>query len=228
LERPILFGERKQLLHNEFVDAALFTYGDETFFTLVNMSAEPQKVTLDGISGTWYHFRHNRTFSENTFSLKPFEVVIGTRMAKDRALPTYQQTAALIERLEVERLENKSLLFGREADVKVTGSSTWKMYKLFDGVRDNLATEMRGKDLFVELDLTKVRPKFNKIVISGWHLEDAQLKIRVGGELVSLEPISVENEEFSVTFLLGEAVSPDALRVEFPQERIELYELEVF
>ena len=228
LEKPILFGNRKPILHNEFVDAALYEYGDDTFFALVNMSAMPQIVTLDGVSGAWYHFRHNRTFTNNTFTLKPFEVLIGTRAMKDKNLPTYQQTAALIGRLEAERENNKSLLFGREADLEVTASTAWKMYKLFDGVKDNLACEMRGKDLFVEVDLTKVKPKFSKVVLSGWHLEGAQIKARSAGEWIELEPANIENEEFSVTFTLNEAICPDAIRFEFPQERIELYELEVF
>ena len=227
-ETPILFGERKMLLHNENVDAAMFEYGDDTFFVLVNMSGEVQNVTLDGISGLWYHFRHNRTFTDNTFTLKPFEVLIGTRTMKDRNLPTYQQTAALIDRLEGERLSNKSLLFGREAEINVTASTVWKMYKLFDGVKDNLACEMRGKDLYMEADLTKVKPTFTKIVLSGWHLEGCIVKVRIGDRWTQLVPAQVQNEEFSVTFTLKEAVAPDAIRFEFPQERVELYELELF
>ena len=225
LEAPILFGERKVLLRNENVDAALYEYGNDTFFALVNQTGETQTVTLDGISGTWYHFRHNRTFADNTFTLKPFEVVIGTRAQKDRYLPTYQQTVALIERLEAERCASRSLLFGREADI-VTNPP--KMYKLFDGVKDNLAKEMRGKDLFVEIDLTKVKPTFSTIVLNGWHLEGTTVKVRTGDEWTELEPAQVQSEEFGMTYILKEAISPDALRFDIPQERIELYELEVF
>jgi len=156
-------------------------------------------------------------------------VLIGTRLIKDKNLPTYQQTEALINRLEAERMNNKSLLFERELDVPVTTSQdNWTKYKLFDGVRDNLACELRNSNSFVELDLTKVKPRFDKIVVSGWHLEGAVLKARVGEELTTLEPETTENEEFSATFTLKEAVCPDALRFEFPQERVELYEIELY
>ena len=225
LEAPILFGKRKVLLRNENVDAALFEYGDDTFFVLVNMTANPQNVTLDGINGTWHRFRHNCTFSGNTFELKPFEVVIGTRAWKDRNLPTYQQTVALMERLEAARCASKSLLFGREADITTKPA---KMYKLFDGVQDNLAKEMRGKDLFMEADLTKVKPTFSTVALYGWHLEGATLKVRVGDQWETIEPADLESKEFSQIFTLKQAVSPDAIRFEFPQERIELYELEVY
>jgi len=229
LEDPILFGNFKPLLCNDDIDAYLYEYGEDTVFVAANMSNQPQKITLDGISGTWYHFRHNRTFADNTFELKPFEVLIGTRKQKDRNLPTYQQTKALIDRLEAERASNKNLLFERERDVKITASQdSWSKYKLFDGVRDNLGYELIGKDLFLELDLTKVKPTFSKIVVSGWHLEEAQVKVRKGDEWITLEPAEVQNEEFCATFLLKEAVCPDALRFEFPQERVELYEIEIY
>jgi len=54
------------------------------------------------------------------------------------------------------------------------------------------------------------------------------LKARVGEELTTLEPETTENEEFSAIFTLNESISPDALRIEFPAERVELYEIEVF
>ncbi len=229
LENQILFADFKTLQCDENIDAVLYEYGDDTIFVAANMSDKPQTVTLDGISGTWHNFRHNCTFTGNTFTLKPFEVLIGTRQMKDRNLPTYQQTAALIDRLEAERLNNKSLLFGKEAEVDIiTQEGNWTKHKLFDGVHDNLACELRGKDLFAELDLTKVKPTFSKIVVSGWHLEDAVIKVRVGGELITLEPAEVYNEEFSATYILKETVSPNALRLEFPQEFVELYELEIF
>ena len=229
LEDPILYGNFKPLLCNDNIDAYLYEYGEDTVFVAANMSNQPQTVTLDGISGTWYHFRHNAILTGNTFRLKPFEVLIGTRLIRDKNLPTYQETEALINCLEAERMNNKSLLFERELDVPVTTSQdNWTKYKLFDGVRDNLACELRNSNSFVELDLTKVKPRFDKIVVSGWHLEDAVLKARMGEELTTLEPETTENEEFSATFTLREPICPDALRFEFPQERVELYEIEIF
>ena len=229
LENQILFADFKTLQCDENIDAVLYEYGDDSIFVAANMSDKPQTVTLDGISGTWYHFRHNRTFTGNTFELKPYEVLIGTRQMKDRKLPTYQQTAALIDRLEAERLSNKSLLFDRLEDIEIsTQPGQWTRHKLFDGVKDNLACELRGKNLFIELGLKKVAPTFDKIVVSGWHLEDMQIKVCNGDEWTVLTPAKVENQEFSATITLQEAVSADALRFEFPQEFVELYEIELF
>lgn len=228
MEETILFGDRKILLCDDNIDAALFDYGDKSMFVVVNMTNEPQSVTVDGISGTWHHFRNGGMLTSNTFELKPLEVVVGTRVAMDENLPTYAETAALIDRLEAERLNNKSLLFERTADINITATTGGSKHKLFDGVSDNLAYTFRDKDSFIELDLTKVKPTFSKVVLSGWHLEDVQLKLRVGDEQVTPELAEMQSEEFSVTFQLKEAVSPDALRFEFPKERVEVYEIEIF
>ena len=228
MEQTILFGDRKILLCNDKIDAALFDYGDKSMFVVINMTNEPQSVTVDGISGTWHHFRNGGVITGNTFELKPLEVVVGTRIVMDEGMPTYAETAALIDRLETARVSSKSLLFDRTADINITATNGGRKHKLFDGVQDNLAYEFKDKDAFMELDLTKVAPTFSKVVLSGWHLEDVQLKLRVNGELVTPECADIRSEEFCVTFNLKEPVSPEAMRFEFPQERIEVYEIEVF
>jgi len=228
LENTILFGDRKVLLNDGNVDAALFDYSDKSMFVVVNMTNEPQTVTVDGIDGAWHNFRNGGMITSNTFELKPLEVVIGTKTVMDEGLPTYAETAALIDRLEAERLNSKSLLFERTADIPVTATNGGKNYRLFDGVKDNLAYEFKDKDSFLELDLSQVKPTFKTVALGGWHLEGAVLKARVGEELTTLEPETTENEEFSATFTLRESICPDALRIEFPAEQVELYEIEVF
>lgn len=229
LEEQILMADIKPLLCTDDIDAYIYEYGDDTIFVAVNMSDKPQSFTLEGLNGQWHHFRHNEMLTGNTFELKPYGVLIGTRQVKDAGMPTYAETAQLIDRLEAERMNNKSLLFERERDVKVISpQGQWSSYKLFDGVRDNLAQILKGKDLFVELDLTKVKPTFSKIDLYGWCLEGTVVKVRMGEELITLESAKVENEEFSAKFLLKEPVTPDALRFEFPKERIELYEVELY
>ncbi len=230
LEEIILFGDRKILMSDENIDATIFEYGDKTIFVVVNMSDKPQTVTVDGISGTWHHFRNGGMITDNTFSLKPHQVVIGTRMAMDKGLPTYAETAELIDRLEAVRCSSKSLLFGRTADIKITASkgAGGAKHKLFDGVKDNLGFELREKDSFIELDLTEVKPTFSKIFVGGWHLEDMQVKLLVNGGWMNVTSSQTESEEFSATFQLKEAVTADALRIEFPKERVELYEIEIY
>ena len=226
LDKLVLLGKRTELVKNQEVHGVLYDRGEEQMFVLVNMTNDPKTVTLDDISGTWYHFRHNETITSNTFKLKPLEVIIGTNQVKDAGLPTYQETDALINKLEYERTHTGSLLFERQRDVMVNGSVC---RKLFDGVRDNLAwTRVGDKEKVVELDLTKVAPTFTKITVSGWGLEGMDLKVRNGEELTIPEFAEVKTEEFSVTYLLKEAISPDGLRFEFNAHRVELYEIEVF
>jgi len=110
-----------------------------------------------------------------------------------------------------------------------SGTRSFCKYKLFDGMKDNLAGYLQEKpEKFVELDLTKVKPTFNKVVIGGHHVADMAIKVRIGEELIAPEIAEVKTEEFATTFILKEKVSPDALRMEFNQQGVELYEIEVF
>jgi hypothetical protein len=229
LEEIVLLGERKFLLQNAETEAVLYELGKEKMFVAVNLTNEPQQITLDGIYGTWQEFRHDRTISGNTFTLKPLEVLIGTTNVKDANLPTYQQVATLIDELEYKRTHTSSLLFDRKADIAITSSGTsGYIRKLFDGVPDNLAwTQTGDMEKFIELDLTKVKPTFTKVVVNGYRIDDAKLVLKNGEETIAVEA-EVQTEEFATTFLLKEPVSPDALRLEFTQRKVELYEIAVF
>ena len=230
LDKIVLHGKRTTLVKTPEVEAVLYEYGEEKMFVLVNMTGKTQQVTLDGISGTWNEFRHNRTFSGNTFELKPLETLIGTSEVKDAGLPTYQETVALIDKMEYERTHRGSLLFERKKDIGITASSsTGWCRKLFDGVTDNYAwSQIDDSEKFVELDLTKVKPTVQKIVVHGWHLEEMVLKLGNGGELAVPALKEVKTEEFSKTFVLAEAVCIDTLRLETNARRVELYEIEAF
>lgn len=229
LEELVLMAKRTFLLKTPEVEVVMYELGKEKMFVAVNLTGEPQKITVDGIDGTWHVFRHSRTITGNTFVLQPVEVLIGTTEIKDLGLPTYQEVAALIDELEYKRTHGGSLLFDRRGEIAITssGSTGWSG-KLFDGVADNLGwTQTGDTGKFIELDLTKVKPTFTKVVVNGWHIEDAKLILKKGGE--EAEPAAqVQTEEFAKTFLLKEAVSPDALRLEFTQKRVELYEIAVF
>ena len=148
---------------------------------------------------------------------------------KDADLPTYQETDELINKLEYERTHTGSLLFEKYGQVTFTGSATVGARKLLDGVRDVVGwTQVGDKEKFVEMNLTKLKPEFSKIVISGYGLENMKLTIRNGEELSEPEALEVKTEEFSVTYLLKAPISPDALRMDFNSRRVELYEIEVF
>jgi hypothetical protein len=197
---------------------------------LVNFTQEPQTITRNELTGTWHHFRHNETITGPTYEMKPVEVIIGTSKVMDAGMPTYQETAQLIDKLEYERTHSGNLLFERQKDVILTTSGTKDWYsKIFDGIRDNYAwSQVSDGDKFYEVDISKIKPAFNKVVISGYHIDDMELKVRNGDELTVPAIAEVQTEEFSTTFILKETITPDALRLEFHQRKVELYEIEVF
>ncbi|MBE7001136.1 MAG: hypothetical protein E7421_00315 [Ruminococcaceae bacterium] len=233
LEKFILLGKQTVLLKNREAEAVLYDLGDEKMFALANFNQTPQTVTLEGISGTWHDFRHNRTITGNTFEMQPFEVVVGTTKVKDEGLPTYEEVAALIDEQEYARTHGGSLLFARQNDIEVLeakGVSATK-YKLFNGMREDLAMQVSHKgDRFYTLDVSKVQATMEKVVITGWNLASkVALKLFVGGQEVADSVAEVKTEELSVTFLLKRPVCPDALRLEFTgDEEMEVYEIDAF
>jgi len=229
VDKLVLLGKRTVLFRDSEINSVLYETDDEKMFVLVNMTNAPKSVTLDNLSGKWLEFRGERTFEGNSFELKPFEVIIGTSTKKDAGLPTYAETEALVDKLEYERTHRGSVLFDRWRDVTVTASSSTSKYKLFDGVIDNLGwDQVSGDDKFYEVEFTGFRPEFSKYVVYGWNLEGTELKVRNGGELSVPEIAEKIEEEFCTTFIFKEKIKPEAVRLEFKQDRIELYEIEAY
>ena len=199
----------------------------------MNFTQEEQTVTLNELDGTWHNFRHGETVTGPTFTLKPVEVLIGTEKVRDAGMPTYQETVELIEKLEQERVSGGSLLFERGKEIGYASSSgIGYTTKFFDGVRDNWAWDQaKGDDKFYEIDISKIQPTFNKVVISGYRLDEMEIKVKIGDEYIVPETVEVQSEEFSKTFILKDSVTADALRMEFHKPDgvlVELYEIEVF
>lgn len=230
LEDLVLFGKRTHLIKTPDVEAVLYETEKEKMFVLVNMTQDPQTATLEGLTGTWHNFRHSGTVTGNTFELKPHQVVIGTSEIKDEGLPTYEEVEALVQKLEYERTHTGNLLFERQFDIPVTGTFAVNLRKLVDGVKDNFGVGMSKTEepKFVELNLTKVKPTFSKVVVHGYQIDDMTVQVKNGEELTTPAIVEEQVEEFSKTFILAEPVSPDALRMSFGLRRLELYEIEVF
>lgn len=233
LEKLVLHGKRTTLTRSLETEAVLYDTGDEKMFVLVNLTFEPQQVTLEGLNGQWHHFRRESKITGNSFTLKPLEVIIGTSEVKDAGLPTYEETAKLIDKLEYERTHRENLLFARHFDIDITGTigtTITNRIKLFDGSLDNWAWACNQKgEKFMELNLSKVKPTFKTVVLYGSNIADMDIKISVNGQWIAPAVNEVKTEEFVTTFLLKEAVSPDALRFEFHgYDTVELYEIEVF
>ena len=52
--------------------------------------------------------------------------------------------------------------------------------------------------------------------------------MRIDGELITPPIAEIQDEEFSKTFLLKEDICPDAIRMEFHKDHIDLCEFGVF
>ena len=229
-EDILLFAERTTLYKTTEMECALYELNGEKVFVIVNFTQKPQTITLEQLSGTWHHFRHGETLTGPTFHLKPVGVIVGTSKVRDAGMPSYQETVALVDKLEYERTHSGNLLFDRVKDISVsTSGSMGTVRKLFDGVRVNWAWEqVKGEDKFYEINVSKVQPLFNKVVVSGNNIDNMELKVRVNGELAEAPIAETQTGEFSKTFLLKEAICPEAIRMEFHKDHIELYEFEIF
>ena len=230
LQDLVLFGKRTHLIKTPQVEAVLYETEKEKMFVLVNMEQDPQSATLEGLTGTWYNFRHGGTITGNSFELKPHQVVIGTSQIKDEGLSTYQEVEALVRKLEYERTHTGSLIFERQFDIPVTATFAVGLRKLVDGVKDNLGAGMKATEepKFVELNLTKVKPTFTKVAVHGFQIDDMTVQVKNGEAYTTPAIVEEKVEEFSKTITFAEPVSPDALRLNFGLRRLELYEIEVF
>ena len=230
LEDIVLFGKRTTMYRTTEAEAVRYDHGDEKMLVLVNLTQKPQTVTLDDLTGTWYEFRGSRTFTGKTFTMRPLETIVATNVVKGADLPTYAETAKLIDEIEYKRTHTGSLLFGQTLNIPTTYSNIryYSKAKLFDGTLDNFAALIQEMpDNFFELDLTKVKPTFNKVVLRGLNVEQTEIKFRVGEELVVPAVTETATEEYAKTFVLSQSVTPDGLRFEFQGKTVELYEIEV-
>jgi len=231
LEDIVLLGKRTTLTKSPDAEAVFYELGEEKMFALVNFMQEEQTVTLDGLTGTWHEFRGDRTFTGNTFTMKPMETIVATNVIKGADLPTYAQVKALVDEQEYKRTHTGSLLYERTQDITISSSGVDKFtrFKLLDGTPDNFVGYVLAKpDNFLEINVTKVNPTINKVVLRGLDIEDARLKFRTGEELVEAKVTQTATEEYAKTFILAESITPDAIRFEFDGKKVEIYGLEVF
>ncbi len=232
LEPLLLHGKRTTLLRSVDAESVMYTYGDEKMFVVSNYTQKPLTVTLEGLSGTWYNFRHEGMITGNTFELKPLETLIGTSAPKGTDLPSYAETAALIDKLEYDRTHTGSLLFEREKELTVTTSSSRRYFstrKMFDGQRTNDALELLSEEEnYLDVDISKLDIRVKKVSIYGHNVQDGKLLLRNGESLVEAAVVETKTEQYAITFVLAETVSPEALRVQFKKGPVEIYEVEAF
>ena len=235
LEPILLHGVRKTLAKTAEYEAALWTMPDGAqMFCVQNFKDAPQTVSVPGLSGTFTEFRGTRTFNlstvqPSTFNLQPLESLVATTKKYDAGLLTFAETQAKIDALENERLGRPNQLLGRHSDVEVTTSmKKGGGRKMFDGTRDVIAWyDNYGKDKFYEMSFPKFVPEFSEISVFGFNIEGMRVKARVDGEWKELLPASTEKDVFRLRYVFDRKYSTVKLRLEFPKNKVELYEIEI-
>ena len=148
-------------------------------------------------------------------------------------LPSYEETAARVERLEHERTHTGNLLFGKwqKMTFNAVGTEPKKglgnVYKLVDGIRNVHGGVLRSRaENGLEIGLSELKPTFSKAAIWG-NMKTAKLIIKANGAWQ--EPIEgVRDGDWCFRFTLPSPVQPEAVKLLFNRGTVELYEFELF
>ena len=149
-------------------------------------------------------------------------------------LPSYEQTAALVDRLEHERTHNGNLLFGKwqqlplDASFKVKkGKRPTDCYKLTDGIRNvHAGVLLDRKENWLAADLAAIDRPFTKVALWG-NMKKAKLAVKVNGAWQ--DPIAgVRDGDWCFRFTLPAAPRPEAIKLLLNRGQVQVYELEIF
>ncbi len=238
LEDLLATGKRTVLKQTSTMEAVMWSTGSEQMFVVLSLVNEEQTVTIDKLTGTWDNFRHEGTITGNTFTLRPFEAVIGTSVARDEGIPSYNETVDLINAWEAERKQSKSLFFDMWKFHDYNFKSSIRSmahpadHKLFDGVLDNYAWKENGAMThYLEIEMKDKEVTASKIVVHGDNLATLKFLVRYDGELVEPSIADMQFTDDSVTIWLSKAITPDSFYFEFNDplgSNITLYEIEAF
>ncbi|MBR6372994.1 MAG: hypothetical protein IKS20_07420 [Victivallales bacterium] len=229
LQDFILFAKRTFLVKTPDCEAMLYENGKDRMIVVVNMSTRKINASLPDVKGTFFEFRGPRTFSKFDFELEPQEVIVATSRKMDEGLKPRAEVAAEIDKLEEARKNRGNILFNRHNEIEVTASRpTGSCYKMFDGVTDVYAfQDVRGKNKFFEMAFPKFVPKFKTIRVYGDNIQGMTVKIRKRGDWITLKPDKIEEGEYMQTLSFNEELSTVKMRLEFPKDKLELYEIEL-
>jgi len=230
----VLADRRRTLVRTKAVEAVEYAADAAKMFVLVNLSAEPQTVTLDKLSeGEFIEFRGNRTFTAATsFSLRPFESVVGvTDRAFGAGLATLADVRAGALAAEAARVKEHGLLVGHWQQVEVRASTKRKRfnpYKLMDGATVQFALgDEYTKEKFVELRFKDgFRPVFSKAKVYGANLQGAKAFAEIDGAWREIGA-GVESGKYLMTFDFAKPIAATSVKFVFAAKKFELYETEL-
>ena len=231
-----LLGKRTVLRADAEVEAALWEFNGEKLFAVINMSDRQQVVTLDGIKGEFREFRGCRTYSSGWFGssvrveLAPMEAIAATTDCLDRGLASYDAVAAEVLAAEKIRLGRDNQLLGRHYDVTLKTSTAETSFRKFcDGTRDVYAwADRKNAEKFVEIDVSKVAPVFCRLAVFGVNLGDVVVRISNDGQTWAVvNPVKSNALDNGRLLHFGHELSPKHIRLEFKENDVEVYEIEL-
>lgn len=229
-----LNAPRTTLLRTPAAECALWEQDGAQLFALVNFTGERQRVEVEGLRGTFREFRGRRTFADGgratmVFELDPIEAIVASTKPFDTGLKTYAEVAAAVAASEAERRNRDNQLLGRHYDVAVTTSVPRDgVRKMFDGTRDVIAWyDVWGTNKYYEVAFPKFVPRFRSLVVYGVNIAGMQVKIRKNGDWTPLVPAKTETLAYGLKFTYAETHTTVKMRLEFPLNKVELYEIEL-
>ena len=143
-----------------------------------------------------------------------------------------------IAEAEKARISRGSLLFEKGNTFEVDSSNPGKSdlglrNKMFDGVTDVFAWESKrgSKERWFELNFRKRPPKFSKIGIYGFNVDQPTVRIWKFGEWKTLTPKKTDKAKYSIVLDFGEELKSVKIRIDFAvkdrRDQVELYEIEL-
>jgi len=248
LEKQLLSNRKypvKTVDPENMLDTLLVEGDGVTLLIAVNLKNGPLETTLSADQlkkfTSLLEFRGNgsRKIVNGTLklSLKPYECVVLTSKKMDAGLKTRDRVVKEVADANKARAARGNQLFEKgatfEVDSSNPGSTLGIRNKLFDGTIDMLGWSGKrwAKNHWFELNFRDKPPKFSKIGIYGFNVDQPTVRIWKFGEWKTLTPKKTDKAKYSTVLDFGEELKSVKIRLDFAvkssQTPLELYEIEL-
>ena len=248
LEKQLLSNRKypvKTVVPENMLDTLLAEGDGIMLLIAVNLKNGPLEATASAEPlkkyASMFEFRGNGSRKlvngKLQLSLKPYECVVLTSKKMDAGLKMRDQVAKEIADANKARAARGNLLFEKGATFEVDSSNPGNTLgirnKLFDGTLDMLGWQSKrwSKEHWFELNFRKNPPKFSKIGIYGYHVDQPTVKIWKFGEWKTPLPKKIDKTKYSTVLDFGEELKSVKIRIDFAvkakQDQVELYEIEL-
>ena len=240
LTDPVLFGRRTVVRSDADARVVLYSTADDRMLVALNYTKRDLEVGLPDAGRKLREFRGTRTVDGGRIVLRPFETFVATALPHDAGLRPFAAVAADVAAAERARTSRDNQLLERYDDLtceaNFSGSHANGFYKLVDGMYDQLAKASTWKDdAWWRFDFRKGwTPTFDRLVVHGSGIFDrVEASVFADGAWRKLPAVRREKtDDYRVVVEFGRPVTAERLRLDFPGEKgqrneLELYEIEL-